>query len=200
MTSVVLLGPPGVGKGTQADALRRRYGFAVVASGVLLRRHVAQATEIGVVAEGYMTRGALVPDELVTEIVTVEIARYPSRPVVIEGFPKTAPQARTLDAALRGLGRCPDAVIAFSAPTAVLRSRLSHRAAEESRVDDSPETAAARLRAHGVTPDDLLDHYRRQGVLHEVDADRPLPAVTTDVIRTVERLLGDGATSRGSME
>jgi adenylate kinase len=188
MSTVVLLGPPGAGKGTQADMLRREYGFVVVASGVLLRRHVAEGTGIGTAAAGYMRRGDLVPEDVVAKVIVAGIAAAGTRPVVIEGYPKTAAQARTLDAALARGGRRADLVLALHAEVDTLRGRLDRRAREEGRADDAAPTARARLDAFGVIPDDLLEHYRAGDVLHELDADRPLPAVSADVCRLVAPL------------
>src|SRR5262245_66638021 len=91
--TVLLLGPPGAGKGTQADVLRRGFGFHVVASGVLLRRHVAEGTEVGTLAAGYMRRGDLVPEAVVADVVLGELARHNGGPGGVEGCPEPRDQA-----------------------------------------------------------------------------------------------------------
>ncbi|MER7838785.1 adenylate kinase [Streptomyces sp. NPDC096040] len=194
---LLLIGPPGVGKGTQAARLRQALGIPHLSTGDLLRRHVAQGTRLGTAAAAHMRRGDLVPDHLVTEMALDRILDVScAAGVVLDGFPRTLTQAEALDSALAGEGRRLAAVLHLTAPGQTLLRRLTgrricggcgngyhldtrkprtpgqcdscgHRLVQ--RGDDATETARVRLRAHTRQTQPLLARYRRAGVLHEID-------------------------------
>ncbi|MEV6836360.1 adenylate kinase [Streptomyces sp. NPDC051133] len=194
---LLLIGPPGAGKGTQAARLRQALGIPHLSTGDLLRRHVAEGTRLGTSAAAHMRRGDLVPDELVTEMALDQIReRSCAAGVVLDGFPRTLTQAEALDTAMAGDGRRLAAVLHLTAPDETLLRRLTgrrtcggcgnsyhldtrkprtpgqcdscgHRLVQ--RGDDTTETARARLAVHTRQTQPLLARYRRAGVLHEID-------------------------------
>ncbi|MGW3356893.1 adenylate kinase [Streptomyces bungoensis] len=194
---LLLIGPPGVGKGTQAARLRQTLDIPHLSTGDLLRRHVSEGTRLGAAAAAHMRRGDLVPDELVTEMALGQILGPPcAAGVVLDGFPRTPAQAEALDVALAAHGRRLTAVLHLNAPDRTLLRRLTgrrtcggcgdsyhldtrkprtpgrcdscgHRLVQ--RADDTAETARTRLAVHTRQTQPLLARYRLAGVLHEVD-------------------------------
>jgi adenylate kinase len=171
---VVLMGPPGVGKGTQAARLRERFGLDHVSTGDLLRDHATRGTELGREAAWYTLAGELVPDEIVVAMVRERVAA--SSRVLLDGFPRTLAQACALADLMRGLRRRRvAAAILLDAPDAVVTSRIADRA--DVRGDDDPETVRHRLALFRKTSPATVSYYSVQGVLHRVDGCRPVDAV-----------------------
>lgn len=195
MIRVIFLGPPGAGKGTQADILARHTGASKIATGDILREAVARGTELGRVAEGYMKRGELVPDEIMLGIVE-ETLKQLDDGFILDGFPRTLPQARGLDQTLEKLGLQLDAVILLSVPDEEIVRRLSARRICPNckatynlltqppkrdeicdqcgtplvrRPDDEPETIRRRLEVYRAQTEPLIEYYREKGLLIEVD-------------------------------
>ncbi|MFF2619042.1 nucleoside monophosphate kinase [Kitasatospora sp. NPDC058046] len=176
---MILLGPPGAGKGTQAALLVRTRGFRHLASGDLLRQHIADATPLGLLAEPYVRRGDLVPSTVVAALVEEGLRECTGRPVVIDGFPKTARQARQLDGILADAGRRADLALLFEASPDTLLRRLMTRG--QGRPDDTAAVIEHRLTEFGRVPDDLTGHYRADGVLRPVRADAEIDAVAAAI-------------------
>jgi adenylate kinase len=189
--SVVFLGPPGAGKGTQAAALADRFGFIPVNSGALLREEVETGTRMGQVAAAYMERGDLVPDEIVTAVVLRRVAGHSGHRMVLDGFPKTTAQAVAMRDALTAARSPARLAVEFAIDRDVLRQRLLRRARQQHRTDDRPATIGRRLAAFATTPAPLLDFYRDEGILATVDAS-PTPvevasALTALVAAAIDR-------------
>jgi adenylate kinase len=183
---VVLLGPPGAGKGTQATRLAEALGLANVSTGQILRANVAAGTPLGRSAQGYMDAGDLVPDELVTEMVFDRLSSPDcDGGYLLDGFPRTVPQARALDAWLTDHGLPIGAALSFEVSEAELLARLGRRAAEQGRSDDTEETIRHRLAvfAHSTRP--LLDYYAARDLLVAVDAVGTTAEVFTRVLGAV---------------
>ncbi|MDE2900415.1 MAG: adenylate kinase [Chloroflexota bacterium] len=204
---VVLLGAPGAGKGTQADILTERNGLTHVSSGDLLRMHRQQKTELGQLAQSYMDRGDLVPDDVVIRMVLDKLSEETDGPgVVLDGFPRTAPQAKALDEALGGSGI--DVVLHVKVPEDELVRRLSNRyicrgcsrpytaesmgkACEScggelyQREDDMPEAVRNRLQVYANQTYPLIDYYEGKGKLVEVNGLQDVDAVTADVMEAL---------------
>jgi adenylate kinase len=162
---VTLLGPPGSGKGTQAERLRDRLGFTWLSTGELLREARGAGTELGRRAGEYMDRGDLVPDEVMDGVVRDAIARLDGEPILLDGFPRTLVQADDLDAALSARGRSLRHAILIDVPDGVVVDRLSHRG----RADDNPETVQSRLGVyHGQTAP-LIARFEERGILRRID-------------------------------
>ena len=181
---IVLLGPPGAGKGTQAVRIAEHFGCIDVATGDIFRANVAQGTELGRIAQEYMDRGDLVPDEVVIAMVLGRLAEPDCHlGFVLDGFPRTVAQAEALDRRLAKL-RCPlDAVLGFEAAEDELLRRLAGRASALHRPDDQEETIRHRLEVFATKTRPLIDYYRRRRLLAMVDAVGPVDEVTARIIR-----------------
>jgi adenylate kinase len=166
--AIVLLGPPGSGKGTQAARLRDRDGFATLSTGDLLR--AAGAAD---------EHGGLVPDEVVVGIVRDALERLDGRPVLFDGFPRTVAQADALEGMLAERGREVTDAVYLHVPDDEVAERISHRG--QGRADDAPETVAERLRVYHASTEPLIAHYRDRGLLRRVDGSRDAEAVAGEV-------------------
>jgi adenylate kinase len=161
---IVFLGPPGAGKGTQAQRLKEHLGVAHLSTGDMLRN--AEHTPLGRQAARYMLAGQLVPDDVVLGIVVDRLAESDcDNGCLFDGFPRTVPQAESLDKMLAERGMPLDRVIALSVPDADLIERLTSRG----RRDDDPQTIEERFRQYTALTEPLIDYYRRRGILRQVD-------------------------------
>ncbi len=169
--NLILLGPPGSGKGTQGAILSRRSGLLRVATGDLLRDAVKQGSELGLKAKGFMDRGELVPDEIILELLEEVLSRPEARGgVVMDGFPRTVAQAEKVDQLLRARGERVDRVLLLDVPEEELLRRIMGRAKVEDRSDDTPEAFRRRVAVYREQTAPLVDYYRRRGILTEIDA------------------------------
>lgn len=169
-TRLLLLGPPGAGKGTQAERLVRQLGIPQISTGDMLRAAVKAGSEVGRRAQAYMDRGDLVPDEVVIGVAE-ERLRQPdaAKGFVLDGFPRTAAQAEALDAMLERLGVKLERCVALRVDEEELVERLAKRAGIEGRSDDNEETIRNRMRVYQESTRPLIDYYAARGVLVEVD-------------------------------
>jgi adenylate kinase len=198
---LILLGPPGAGKGTQARRLVDKYNIVQLSTGDMLRAAVNAGTPIGHQVADIMARGALVPDDIVVDIVEDRIQQPDARKgFILDGFPRTVPQAVALDRMLASHGVSLDAVIALRVDEAALVERIESRIAEmaargqEAREDDKPETLHRRLVAFREQTAPLIDYYRSQGALRSVDGMAPIP----DVTAAIDQILLAGAKSKSA--
>ena len=208
--NLLLIGPPGVGKGTQAAMLTQRLGLVQLASGDIFRTEIAAGSELGLRAKGFMDAGKLVPDEVTIKMMEARISSEEVRAAgfVLDGFPRTVEQAVALDALLDRLGVVLARVITIEIDDEVVVGRLAGRRvcpecgavyhlqarppAKEgacnrcgaqlvARDDDAPETVRARLSVFHQTTRPVIDHYEAAGKLHRVDGDRPAEDVYRDM-------------------
>jgi adenylate kinase len=193
---LILLGPPGAGKGTQAQHLVAKYGLVQLSTGDMLRAAVKAGTAIGRLAQDIMARGALVPDDVVVSIVEQRIAQPDAhKGFILDGFPRTVPQAEALDRMLRKHGLALDAVIELKVDEAALIRRIESRIAEMTargealRPDDNPEVLHRRLAAYREQTAPLIAYYRRHGMLRSVDGMAPI----AEVARQIEGVLAEAA-------
>lgn len=181
---VVLLGPPGCGKGTQGSRIAAALGIPAVSTGDLLRRAMADGTPLGKRVEAVVSCGGLVDDETMLDLVRARLSEPDARRgVVLDGHPRTLLQAQDLDALLAVDGRHLDAVVAIDVDEATLVTRLAGRG----RSDDRPDVIRERLRLYRAATAPLVDYYRRRGLLREIDGHRTVDAVTADILAVVTR-------------
>ena len=180
---MVLVGPPAAGKGTQAGRLVDRFGGVHIATGDILRSNADRGTELGRTASRYMDRGELVPDEVMIDMVLERLGEADcAGGFVLDGFPRTVPQAEALGKRLAELGRPLDVVVSLEAGEDELRRRLAARAEEQDRAEDEDEGAIRRrLELFDRETEPLLDFYDGRGLLARVEAKGELDEVTERV-------------------
>src|SRR6202158_1911155 len=182
---LILLGPPGAGKGTQAQRLVQKYGIVQLSTGDMLRAAVAAGTPVGLRAKAIMDRGELVPDEVVVAIIAERIDQDDAkRGFVLDGFPRTVPQAEALDRLLANRGRNLDGVMQIKVDEGILLKRIETRVAqmtargEKLRADDNPKVLKGRLAAYRAQTAPLAGYYTGLGQLRSVDGMAPIDTVT----------------------
>jgi len=167
---MLLLGPPGAGKGTQAQLLIAKLGIPQISTGDMLREAVAAGTQIGRQAKAYMDRGELVPDAVVIGVAEERLAQADAASgFVLDGFPRTVAQAEALDALLERTGTDLERCVALVVDEDSLVARLLGRRQLEGRSDDSEETIRTRMVEYRTKTAPLIDYYRERGILAEVD-------------------------------
>ncbi len=189
MLNVVLLGPQGSGKGTQGRLISAEYGVPHIATGDILRAAVAEGSELGLQAEPLLIAGQLVPDEIMIGLIRERISQEDARlGFVLDGIPRTAPQAQELDAMLDEIGRPLQIVFELQLSEGVSLERLGRRAEEEGRTDDTPDAIRTRLRLYREQTEPLVEYYRARGILVGIDADRSVEEVFAEIQKALETL------------
>ncbi|MCL1848154.1 MAG: adenylate kinase [Clostridiales bacterium] len=211
---LLLFGPPGAGKGTQAEAIVAEYGVPQISTGDIFRHAQMDQTTLGMQVKSYMDSGSLVPDELTIAIVKDRLALADcANGFVLDGFPRTRDQALALDEILSDMDTPVDAVIFIHVDVDTLVARLSGRricrkcdavyhiivnpptkegvcdkcgGALEQREDDNESTVRHRMQVYEDTTSAIAMHYQEQGVLHEIDGDQPMQKVTSDIFASLQ--------------
>ncbi len=206
---IIMLGAPGAGKGTQAKQIAAKYSIPHISTGDIFRANIKNGTELGKKAKEYMDQGLLVPDELTCDLVMDRIAQDDAKNgFVLDGFPRTIPQAKALDAALEKIGQSMDFAIDVDVPDENIINRMSGRRAclncgatyhivsippkKEGicdtcggelvlRDDDKPETVKKRLDVYHELTQPLIDYYTGKGILHSVNGTQPMEKVFEDI-------------------
>lgn len=185
--NVLLLGPPGSGKGTQGSALARRFGLRHIATGDLLRTEIADGSDLGRQVTGYLERGELVPDELIIDLVLpLVLDAAAAEGYLLDGFPRSVEQAERVRAMVTELGAQADAAIYLDVPHDVLIKRMLDRATTEGRVDDTAPVIENRLQVFEDDTRPLVDYYRQRGLLHVVDATQDPASVTAQIVSALD--------------
>lgn len=212
---IIMLGAPGAGKGTQAKKIADNYGIPHISTGDIFRANIKNGTELGRKAKEYMDQGLLVPDELVVDLVVDRVQKEDCvKGYVLDGFPRTIPQAEALDAALTTLGTAIDYAIDVDVPDTNIVRRMSGRRAcvacgatyhiehippkQEGicdrcgstlilRDDDKPETVTRRLEVYHAQTQPLIDYYSSKGVLRAVDGTKDMEAVFAEITSILEK-------------
>ncbi|GAA5343329.1 MAG TPA: adenylate kinase [Anaerolineaceae bacterium] len=212
-TYIVMLGPPGAGKGTQAEILAQKLGLVHISSGDLFRENLSNQTELGKLAQTYMTKGELVPDDVTIAMVKERLSRPDcAKGAVLDGFPRTPAQAEALNKILAEMNAKVDLVPLISVPNDVLVERLSGRWMSKSgrvyhalynppkvkwvddidgtplyqREDDKPETVQRRIDVYYEQTAPLIDYYRQAGLLVEIDGTQEIEKVTEDILKAIK--------------
>jgi adenylate kinase len=191
---LILLGPPGAGKGTQAQRLLHHYGIVQLSTGDMLRAAVAAGTPVGLKAKDIMASGGLVPDEVVIGIISDRIDQPDAKNgFILDGFPRTVPQAEALDRLLQSKNLALDAVIELRVDESALLQRVESRVAEmtargeQVRSDDTPEVLSKRLASYRALTEPLIHYYSERRKLLTVDGMMAIEDVTRDIRRVLRR-------------
>ena len=213
---IVLLGPPGAGKGTQAKLIAEKQGLVHVSSGDLFREHLKGQTELGKKAQGYMNRGELVPDDVTIGMIRERLSQPDcQKGALLDGFPRTPVQADALNEMLKEFHRKVDVVPYISVPSEVLIQRLGGRwtcrlnghvfhekfnppaqpgvcdfdgSELYQRDDDKPETVERRIKVYFEQTSPLIEYYRSRGLLVEIDGTLPIDEVTQQMLAAIEKV------------
>jgi len=188
--NLLLLGPPGAGKGTQAKRVANEYGIAHLSTGEMFRAAIEAGTDIGRQVEPILARGELVPDELTVGLIRERLTSNATNGFVLDGFPRNQAQSDALDDLLGDLDRELDAVLFFNLSDEVATDRVLGRAGEEQRTDDTPETIAHRLSIYHSTTEPVVEHYRVTGKLVPLHADRAADQVWVEIQQALEQVNG----------
>jgi len=185
--NILILGPQGAGKGTQARQIAEEYGIAHIATGDMLRASIADGDPLGV--KRILDQGLLVPHDVIVELIRERLGEEDAREgFVLDGFPRTMRQDEALDEMLRETGHELDVVFELQLSDEIGRERMLKRAAEEGRADDTPEAIDKRLRIYREETEPLVEYYRSRGGLVGIHADRPIPEVFSEIQRALEQV------------
>jgi adenylate kinase len=191
--NVLLFGPQGSGKGTQAKRIAEEYGIPHVSTGDMFRAAIAKQTPFGQRVAPILDSGELVPDDLTVGLVRERLSEPDAeRGFVLDGFPRNEAQADALDAMLDEIGRRLDAILFFDLPDDVATERMLRRAEDEGRPDDTPEVIAKRLATYHSETEPIVEHYRLRGTLVPLHAERTINEVYAEVQDALARL-ADGS-------
>ncbi len=189
--NILLLGPQGSGKGTQAKLIASARGVPHVASGDMLRAAMAAGTPFGLLVKPIYDAGELVPDELMIGLIRERLEAADARDgFVLDGFPRNLAQAEALDAMLAEIGRDLDVVFEFQIPDGLCVARMLQRAEEEGRSDDTPEVIGRRLEIYHRETAPLVEHYRAMGRLVGLHADRTIDEVASEIDEALGQAVG----------
>ncbi len=192
MTNLVIFGAPGSGKGTQSERLVERYGFHHISTGDVLRSHIKEGTELGRVADSYISKGQLIPDSLMVDILAHvldnEVAATEAKGVIFDGFPRTVAQAEALEKMLAERGGKVDAVVGLEADDDELMERLIKRGIDSGRSDDNPETIGKRLKVYHEQTAPLRDFYSSRGQYRRIEGKGSPDRIFSDIAAAIDSI------------
>jgi adenylate kinase len=184
---LILMGPPGAGKGTQAKVVAERYGIPAISTGDIFRQNVSDGTDLGVKAKEYMDAGEYVPDEITNLMVRNRIDEPDAEPgFLLDGYPRTLQQVEELDGMIKYTGHALDAVVCLSADKEELVQRLLARAQTEGRSDDTEDVIRRRQEVYADQTEPLIDVYRKRDLLVEVDGMGEVDEVTQRILTALQ--------------
>lgn len=187
--NLVIFGAPGSGKGTQSERLIERYGLHHISTGELLRNHIARGTELGKVADAFISKGNLIPDELMLDILEHELDSHPeAKGVIFDGFPRTVPQAEALEKMLEKRGTKVHGVIGLEVPEEELTERLIKRGLASGRSDDNEQTIAKRLDVYRRQTEPLKEYYNRRLAYYPVNGSGSIDSIFDSIAAIADSL------------
>jgi adenylate kinase len=184
---LVLMGPPGAGKGTQAKVVADHFGIPAISTGDIFRANVSRGTPLGKKAEEYMDAGEYVPDEVTNLMVRARIDEPDAAPgFLLDGYPRTLAQVEELDGMIRFTGHQLDAVVVLTVDQDEILGRLLHRAQVEGRADDTEDVIRRRQEVYVEQTEPLIEVYRRRGIVHEIDGMGAVEKVTQRIFDALD--------------
>ena len=187
MTRLLLIGPPGAGKGTQAARLAEAYGIPAISTGDIFRENVKNETELGREAKAFMDRGEYVPDSLTNALVRDRLSHEDAKNgFLLDGYPRTADQVAELDDILADQGKALDAVVQITADTDEVVRRLLNRALEQGRADDTEEVIRRRMEVYAEQTAPLIEVYSSRNLVREVDGLGAVEEVTERILSALK--------------
>lgn len=182
--NIVIFGAPGSGKGTQSERIIKEYGLHHISTGEVLRDHIARGTELGKIVDGYISRGQLIPDDLMVRVLASVLDDNPektSKGVIFDGFPRTIPQAESLKKMLAERGSEVHAVIGLEVPEEELIRRMLQRGKETGRADDNIDTITKRLKVYHEQTAPLREYYKQEGNYLPVEGSGDVDRIFFDI-------------------
>lgn len=190
MLNVVIFGAPGSGKGTQSEKLIDRYGLYHISTGEVLRDQIARGTELGKTADSFISKGHLIPDSLMVDVLSDVLdnnKEAAERGVIFDGFPRTIPQAHALKEMLQKRGTDLHAVIGLEVPEEELIDRMIKRGQQSGRADDNLETIKQRLNVYHNQTEPLKKHYDAEGLYHAINGSGDVDKIFGDISKSLDR-------------
>ncbi len=198
MLNLVLFGAPGSGKGTQSAKLIDQFGLYHISTGEVLRDHIARGTELGKIAEKYISKGHLIPDELIVDLIAnvIDTEAKDAKGVVYDGFPRTIAQADALNEMLEKRGSKVHAVIGLEVPEEELIERMLNRGKETGRADDNIDTIKNRLEVYRNQTHPLQDYYKKAGNYLPINGSGNVEEIFSNIADGVEKATGETRRTR----
>lgn len=193
MLNLVLFGAPGSGKGTQSEKIIDRYGLHHISTGEVLRKQIKEGTELGKIADSYISKGHLIPDDLMLDILRQELKSLPKncKGVIFDGFPRTIPQAIELEKLLAEHGTELTGVVGLEVPEEELVARMLKRGMETGRADDNIDTILNRLKVYHDQTEPLKEHYLGKGSYMQIDGLGDVNSIFSSILTKIEERIKD---------
>ena len=200
MLNFVIFGAPGSGKGTQSDRLINEFGLHHISTGEVLREHISRGTELGKIADSYISRGQLIPDDLMIRVLEHVLDSEPEKTangVIFDGFPRTIAQAKALKEMLAKRGSKVHAVIGLEVPEEELMQRMIQRGKDTGRADDNPETIKNRLKVYHSQTSPLRDYYISEGKYHAINGHGAIDDIFDAIRRSLAERIPEISVNKG---
>lgn len=193
MLNLVLFGAPGSGKGTQSEKLIEKYGLHHISTGEVLRKHIKEGSELGKTADSYISKGQLIPDQLMIDILKDELKKIiaDSKGVIFDGFPRTIPQAEALEMMLADMGVNLHGVVGLEVPEEELVQRMLQRGIQTGRADDNAETISNRLKVYHSQTEPLKEHYLSKGKYLPINGMGSVDDIFAEISQQIEQRSSD---------